>query len=61
MPKEIAVRKTTLVLGLLSFLFFFDSQKAWSQSGLTKVKITSPSSKHRLFGHLRGHGQRIFP
>jgi ABC-type nitrate/sulfonate/bicarbonate transport system substrate-binding protein len=43
MPKEIAVRKTTLVLGWLSFLFFFDCQKAWSQSGLTKVKITSPS------------------
>jgi NitT/TauT family transport system substrate-binding protein len=43
MPEEIAVRKTTLVLGLLSFLFFFDCQKAWSQSGLTKVKITSPS------------------
>jgi NitT/TauT family transport system substrate-binding protein len=43
MPKEIAVRKTTLVLGLLSVLFFFDCQKAWSQSGLTKVKITSPS------------------
>ena len=37
------MRKTTLVLGLLGFLLFFDSQKAWSQSGLTKVKITSPS------------------
>ncbi|MGH7815772.1 MAG: ABC transporter substrate-binding protein [Candidatus Binatia bacterium] len=37
------MRKTALVLGLLSFLFFFDSQKARSQSGLTKVKITSPS------------------
>jgi len=27
----------------LSFLFLFGSQKAWSQSGLTNVKITSPS------------------
>jgi NitT/TauT family transport system substrate-binding protein len=37
------MRKKALVLGLLSVLFLFDSQKVWSQSGLTKVKITSPS------------------
>jgi NitT/TauT family transport system substrate-binding protein len=37
------VRKTALVLGLLSFLFFVDSHEACAQSGLTKVKITSPS------------------
>src|ERR687897_2752120 len=37
------MRKKTLVLGLLSFLFLFCSQESWSQSGLTKIKITSPS------------------
>ncbi|HEY7559901.1 MAG TPA: ABC transporter substrate-binding protein [Candidatus Binatia bacterium] len=37
------MRKTALVLGLLSFLFFVDSHEACAQSGLTKVKITSPS------------------
>ena len=37
------MRKKALVLGLLSFLFLFGFQKAWSQSGLTNVKITSPS------------------
>jgi ABC-type nitrate/sulfonate/bicarbonate transport system substrate-binding protein len=37
------MRKKTLLVGLLSFLFLFCSQETWSQSGLTKVKITSPS------------------
>jgi NitT/TauT family transport system substrate-binding protein len=37
------MKKRMLLLGLLSFLFLFYSQEAWSQSGLTKVKITSPS------------------
>src|SRR4030095_17077400 len=41
--EEIAVRKRTFLLGLLSFFFLFSSPKAWSQSALTNVKITSPS------------------
>ena len=37
------MRKKALTLGLAGFLFLVGSQRAWSQSGLTKVKITSPS------------------
>lgn len=37
------MKKNGILLGLLSFLFLFGSQNVWSQSGLTKVKITSPS------------------
>ena len=37
------MKKKALVFGLSSLLFLFASQQAWSQSGLTKIKITSPS------------------
>ncbi len=37
------MRKKALVLGLLTFFCLFGSQQGWSQSGLTKVKITNPS------------------
>lgn len=37
------MRQRALLLGFLSFLLIFGVEKAWSQSGLTKVKITSPS------------------
>ena len=37
------MKKRMLLLGLLSFLFLFCSQETWSQSSLTKIKITSPS------------------
>lgn len=37
------MRKKALLLGLLSYLFLFGAEKAWSQAGLNKIKITSPS------------------
>lgn len=38
------MRKKTLLHSVLSFLFFFCLfEETWSQSGLTKIKITSPS------------------
>ena len=37
------MKKKALVFGLSSLLFLFASQQVWSQSGLTKIKITSPS------------------
>jgi NitT/TauT family transport system substrate-binding protein len=37
------MKKRALVFGLSSLLFLFASQQVWSQSGLTKIKITSPS------------------
>jgi ABC-type nitrate/sulfonate/bicarbonate transport system substrate-binding protein len=38
------MRKKTLLHGVLSFLFFFClCEETWAQSGLTKIKITSPS------------------
>lgn len=38
------MRKKTLLHGMFSFMFFFCLfEETWSQSGLTKIKITSPS------------------
>ena len=38
------MRKKTLLHGMFSFLFFFCLfEETWPQSGLTKIKITSPS------------------
>ena len=37
------MRQRALLLGFLSFFLLFGAEKAWSQAGLRKVKITAPS------------------